>query len=94
MANDTKKKALTQADVEALQALYETLASFHKEVKAKAQDANRLKAITVRRYFEKILAMTSADLSSIEARIRRTDMALFRKETKALADAEGDAGGS
>jgi hypothetical protein len=91
---DKKKAPLTQADVEALQSLYDTLSAFHKEIKQKAQDANQNKALALRRYFEKFLVMTSADLSSIEARIRRTDMALLRKETKALADAQEDASNS
>lgn len=91
MAEETKKKSpLTREDVEALQSLYETLNDFHKEFKVKAQDANKKKALAVRRYFEKILAMTSADLSAIEARIRRADMAIYRKETKALAAEESE----
>ncbi len=88
--SDKKKGAMTQDDVDGLKSLYETLNKFHQEIKTKAQDANKQKALVVRRYFEKFLAQTSADLSAIEARIRRAEMALYRKETRALADEEDE----
>lgn len=86
----TRKGAMTQADVDGLKALYETLSNFHQDIKKKAQEANAKEALVVRRYFEKFLAQTSSDLSSIEARIRRAELALFRKDTKALAEEDED----
>jgi len=86
MATTAKKGAMTQQDVEGLKALYETLSNFHQDIKKKAQEANTQNALVVRRYFEKFLAQTSSDLSAIEARIRRAEMALFRKDTKALIE--------
>lgn len=90
MATSAKKGAMTQEDIKGLQALYDTLDKFHQDIKAKAQQANAQNALVVRRYFEKFLAQTSADLSAIEARIRRAEMALFRKDTRALIDAQED----
>ena len=84
-----KKGAMTQQDIEGLKVLYDTLSNFHQDIKKKAQEANAKQALTVRRYFEKFLAQTSTDLSSIEARIRRAEMALFRKDTKVLVEKEG-----
>lgn len=90
MATTTKKGAMTQEDIDGLKALYETLNNFHQDIKAKAQEANAKNALVVRRYFEKFLAQTSSDLSTIEARIRRAEMALFRKDTKALLGTEDE----
>lgn len=85
-----KKGAMTEADIKGLQTLYDTLSTFHQDIKTKAQEANAQNALVVRRYFEKFLAQTSYDLSAIEARIRRAEMALFRKDTKALVNAQDD----
>ena len=84
----TKKGGMTEEDIKGLQSLYDTLSKFHQDIKGKAQEANAQNALVVRRYFEKFLAQTSSDLSAIEARIRRAEMALFRKDTRALLDAQ------
>ena len=86
----TKKGAMTQDDIDGLKSLYETLSNFHQDIKAKAQEADKKKALVVRRYFEKFLAQTSTDLSNIESRIRRAEMALFRKDTRALVEAQDE----
>ena len=85
-----KKSGMTQEDIEGLKELYATLDNFHQDIKAKAQAANAKSALVVRRYFEKFLAKTSADLSQIDSRIRRAELALFRKDTKALIETEDE----
>lgn len=82
------KGAMTQQDIDGLKSLYDTLSTFHQDIKGKAREADAHDALVVRRYFEKFLAQTSFDLSAIEARIRRAEMALFRKDTRALIDAQ------
>lgn len=79
-----KKGGLTKEDIEGLKGLYDVLDNFHKDIKAKAEAANSKETLLVRSYFEKYLAKATADLSAIDARIRRGEMALFRRDTKAL----------
>lgn len=78
-------KALTEEDVQALKKLHETIEDFHNQIKDQAQAANKAGDLMIRRQFEKYLKVTSQDLGNLYARIQRADMALYRRETKALA---------
>lgn len=84
MAN--KGRALTATDVAALQDLYGVLSAFLKEMKLKAQLEDKKGALAARKYFEKYIVQASDDLAIIEARIRRAEKALYRKETRALQE--------
>ena len=88
----SKKGGLTEKDVAALKSLREVLGDFHVSMKEKASEAHKDGNITVRHYFEKFLAQTSKDLSALTARINRAELALYRKETKAMEQVSpGDA---
>lgn len=79
------RKALTPEDVAALKQLHDTIEEFHKQIKVQAQAANNAGDLMIRRQFEKYLKVTSRDLGDLYARIQRADMALYRRETKALS---------
>jgi hypothetical protein len=84
-----KKGGLTETDISAMKSLYDTLDEFHQNLKKQAAAADKKDTLIVRRYFEKFLRKTSSDLASLDTRIRRGEMALFSKDTKAIA-AAGD----
>jgi hypothetical protein len=83
--NNNARKALTAEDVEALKKLHDTIEKFHHQIKQQASAANSAGDIVIRKQFEKYLKVTSRDLGDLYARIQRADMAIYRKETKALA---------
>jgi hypothetical protein len=81
----TKRKPATDADLKALQSLYDTMSDFLVKMKNQATAADKQEQIIVRKSFEKYITSVSNDLAKIEGRIRRIGNALYRRETAALA---------
>lgn len=79
-----KKKPVTKEELNELRGLYDTLTAHFQDLKKKAEASGATGSLTTRKHFEKSLAETAKKLSGLEARIRRGDMALFRRETKDL----------